>query len=77
MECRNEEPRFEEGCHVSLTVFDRGDSGTLSSHCLSSPAKDPHHFGGWISCRVHVGRGKRPFSYGPVNTTDSDCGVCS
>ena len=46
-------------CLVSSTVFDNGDIVTLSSRCLSSPAKPPHHFGGWICCRVHVKRGKR------------------
>jgi len=52
---------------VSLTVFDDGDIVTLSSHCLSSPAENPHHFGGWICCRVHVERGMRiPFIERPV-----------
>jgi hypothetical protein len=77
VDCPNEEPRFGEGCHVSLTVFDHGDGVTHSSHCLSSPAKDTHSFGGWICCRVHVEHGKRPFSYEPVNITDSDRVVCS
>ena len=75
MECPNEEPRFGEDCLVSLTVFDRGDSVTLSSRCLSSPAEGSHHCGGWICCHVHVERGKRPYFYEPFNTTDSDCGV--
>jgi len=77
VECPNEEPRLEEGRHVLLTVFDHGDIVTLSSYCLSSPAEDPHHFGGWICCSVHVERGKRSFSCKPANTTASNCGVCS
>jgi hypothetical protein len=56
--CPNDDRWFEEGCLVSLTVFDLGDSVTLSSHFFSSSPEDPHHFGGWICCRVYVERGE-------------------
>ena len=65
--CPNEDCRFEEDCLVSLAVFDRGDSVTMSSGCLSSAAEVPHHYGVRICCRVHVERGKRrPFSESPL-----------
>jgi len=69
---------------VSLTVFDHGDGVTHSSHCLSSPAKDTHSFGGWICCMAAWSMERDRFLMSPLTlqiltvefTVDLGCSFC-